>query len=154
MLNPNPEQTGRIEVIAPGIEIEWLDDDLLNILHITNFSREAIDQWCDYTVRFREALPVNGATFFCIDATRMTIHNSQYFVKRIIETAKVRPDISNHLVVLFAKTLSAQILISSSRSISHRVANSHWQFVLSREDALKWMRLHYRRWIAKQDGIG
>ncbi len=100
-------------------------------------SRLVIDTWVDTIKGKTGALPAGSTWYRLTDFSQTDMNPSPYFVARLSEISKYRPDLKGHSAFVIPRNIFTQMIFNLSR----RVRPQHIQVRLffDRGEALRWL---------------
>jgi hypothetical protein len=100
-------------------------------------SRVIIDAWANYIkVQFRD-LPPGTSWFHLNDFSRTDMNPSPYFVARVSEITRQRPDLDGHSAIVIPKNIFTQSMFNLAQRVRPKHINVRLFF--KRDDALQWL---------------
>jgi hypothetical protein len=86
--NPHPPTqqtitTEDVEVLAPGVTIEWLSDHRIMIMTASDSSRGTVDVWINRSMELLREWPADKPWMTIIDATNPKVARTPYMRDRL-----------------------------------------------------------------------
>lgn len=100
-------------------------------------SRTVIDTWVETIKRQTHGLPAGSTWYRLNDFSQTDMHPSPYFVARLSEMSKYRPDLKGHSAFVIPKNIFTRAILN----LSWRIRPKHVQVRLffQRDEALQWL---------------
>jgi hypothetical protein len=100
-------------------------------------SRVVIDAWADYIkAQFRD-LPFGTSWYHLNDFSRTDMNPSPYFIARVREITRQRPDLKGHSAIILPKNIFTQAMLNLAQRI--RPKHIHVRLFFKRDEAQQWL---------------
>src|SRR5262245_56645262 len=100
-------------------------------------SRTVIDIWVDSVKRQTHALPPGSIWYRLSDFSKTDMNPSPYFIARLSELSKHRPDLKGYSAFVIPRNIFTQMILNLSRKV--RPKHIEVRLFFDRDEALRWL---------------
>lgn len=141
----NATTTDQPQELCPGLlTLEMLHDRKIAVFTFPPRTKDAVmntrevaDVWMQVLKDQVQNLAAGDSWYRLHDFSTMNIPPTPYFVSKLLEASKHRPDLRGHSVFVLPRNMFTQIM----QNLSYRIQSQHIRIRLffSREEGLRWL---------------
>jgi hypothetical protein len=106
-------------------------------------SRVVIDAWADTILAQFRAMPAGACWYHLNDFSSTDMNPSPYFVARVREITRSRPDLMGYSAIVIPKNIFTQAMFNLAQRVRHRHISVRLFF--KRDEALQWLESQLER---------